>query len=610
MNFSLKNVGKRQNRLAEHKAAEARKRAREDERMNELLRDGFGELDAAGDGVTFVRGGVTTHGETSTVEDAALRVGDVYEPKDLTSKKTRVGRALEATPPASVKDGDDAREEGRRGEGKRKVRALDTMLEEFAARDAARRARADDAGEKPATGYRPAVAGGSAPSTNIRVTPLPPEVTESDVADAFDMYGPIASVKIWLPRDGTSTQNSGYVCFMSRTSAERAVAEMHDSQLFGSVIDVEISKPLRLPLCHAWPLDVDSVEAERVLNSVVVDVLHERVVPALAATDETSHMPDVVVTIPEDESLRRRIDIVATYVVEDGREFEEALKTRERDNPEFEFLFDATSEARAYYVWRVFAFAQGDGLASWRETPFIMSVDGPRWVPPPAPKDKPEINKLLRASKASTKLIAKDRELLMDILRRLTVKREDIQDAMEFAVERSECSADVVDVITASLLVDDTPRRLKIARLYVVSDLLHNCGAPVKGVQSYRSHFIRTLPYVFAHLENYLSSLASKNAREAFKRDVQSVLAAWKSWSMFADEFIQGLEYTFLCGDVRELTLTRADAERIKRKLADVPDEACRAECRARGLVSDDDDDYRARLERLEQSLVYHGANA
>ena len=606
MKFSLKNVSKRQNRLAEHKAAEARKRALEDERMNELLRDGFGELEAADDGVTFVRGGVTTQMDESTAGDAALRVGDVYKPKNLTSEKKRVREEALAETPASVKDVDEC-EEARRGEGKRKVRALDMMLEEFAARDAARRARADDATETPALGYQPAVTVGSA-STNIRVTPLPPEVTESDVAHAFDIYGPIASVKIWLPRDGTSTQNSGYVCFMSRTSAERAVAEMHDGQLFGSVIDVEISKPLRLPFCHAWPLDVDSVEAERVLNSVVVDVLRERVIPALPATDETSHMPDVVVTIPEDESLRRRIDIVATYVAEDGREFEEVLKTRERDNPEFEFLFDATSNAHAYYIWRVFAFAQGDGLASWRESPFVMSVDGPRWVPPPAPKDNPEINKLLRTSKASTKLIAKDRELLMDILRHLTVKREDIQDAMEFAVERSECSADVVDVITASLLGDDTPRRLKIARLYVVSDLLHNCGAPVKGVQSYRSHFIRTLPYVFAHLEKYLSSLASKNAREAFKRDVQSVLAAWKSWSMFADEFIQGLEYTFLCGDVRELTLTRADAECIKRKLADLPDEACRAECRARGLVSEDDD-YRARLERLEQSLVYHGAN-
>ena len=211
-------------------------------------------------------------------------------------------------------------------------------------------------------------------------------------------------------------------------------------------------------------------------------------------------------------------------------------------------MFDAASKEGTYYTWRVFSFAQGDGVSSWRVEPFVMVYDGPRWIPPPLPETRArdDVAVAPQSSKRAVKLSAADRDALVEILRHVTVTRDDVRDAMEFAIERAECAADVVDVVTASLLNLDTPKAAKLARLYVVSDLLHNCSAPVRGVQAYRGQFIRTLPQIFEHLERYVAAMTSASSRDAFARDILAVLAAWDDWCLFADDFARDLKRSFL----------------------------------------------------------------
>jgi len=367
----------------------------------------------------------------------------------------------------------------------------------------------------------------------------------------FEMYGPIASVKVWRPRDGAhETSTGGYVCFMSRTSAERAMMQLHDTMCFGNVVTVEISKPLRVPQHALWPRVSDASDAAELLACSNADAVHEDEPVAPPATDETSIEPDVVVCVPDDEEVRRRIDITAAYVAEDGEPFERELKRRESSNEEFRFLFDAASKEGTYYTWRVFSFAQGDGVSYWRVEPFVMVYDGPRWIPPPLPETRArdDVAVAPQSSKRAVKLSAADRDALVEILRHATVTRDDVRDAMEFAIERAECAADVVDVVTASLLNLDTPKAAKLARLYVVSDLLHNCSAPVRGVQAYRGQFIRTLPQIFEHLERYVAAMTSASSRDAFARDVLAVLTAWDDWCLFADDFARDLKRSFLGG--------------------------------------------------------------
>jgi hypothetical protein len=46
--------------------------------------------------------------------------------------------------------------------------------------------------------------------------------------------------------------------------------------------------------------------------------------------------------------------------------------------------------------------------------------------------------------------------------------------AMEFALKRAEAADEIAEVIIRSLMVDGTPVPRKLARLHLVSDILHN----------------------------------------------------------------------------------------------------------------------------------------
>lgn len=45
----------------------------------------------------------------------------------------------------------------------------------------------------------------------------------------------------------------------------------------------------------------------------------------------------------------------------------------------------------------------------------------------------------------------------------------------------------IVEMLKRSLLVVSTPPPLKVARLYLLSDILHNSGSSVKNASTYRS---------------------------------------------------------------------------------------------------------------------------
>ena len=72
--------------------------------------------------------------------------------------------------------------------------------------------------------------------------------------------------------------------------------------------------------------------------------------------------------------------------------------------------------------------------------------------------------------------------------------------AMGKALDFADASEEVVDLLCESMLVDATPINVKIARLYLLSDILHNSSAPVRNASSYRMHIQKSLPKIFEHL--------------------------------------------------------------------------------------------------------------
>jgi hypothetical protein len=53
--------------------------------------------------------------------------------------------------------------------------------------------------------------------------------------------------------------------------------------------------------------------------------------------------------------------------------------------------------------------------------------------------------------------------------------------AMVFALENADAAADVVEVLEEALTLPETSPATKLARLFLVNDILHNSTAPVRN---------------------------------------------------------------------------------------------------------------------------------
>lgn len=73
-----------------------------------------------------------------------------------------------------------------------------------------------------------------------------------------------------------------------------------------------------------------------------------------------------------------------------------------------------------------------------------------------------------------------------DLIRHLTPERSKIGDAMIFCIEHADAADEICECIAESIESAETVVSKKIARLYLVSDILHNCGVKVQNASFFR----------------------------------------------------------------------------------------------------------------------------
>lgn len=78
------------------------------------------------------------------------------------------------------------------------------------------------------------------------------------------------------------------------------------------------------------------------------------------------------------------------------------------------------------------------------------------------------------------------RDRLEDLIRNLSLEKRKIGEAMVFCIEHSEAADEIAECIFESLSNISTVISKKIARLYLVSDILHNCGVKINNASYYR----------------------------------------------------------------------------------------------------------------------------
>lgn len=72
-------------------------------------------------------------------------------------------------------------------------------------------------------------------------------------------------------------------------------------------------------------------------------------------------------------------------------------------------------------------------------------------------------------------------------------------------------------MLTESLTLKETPIPTKVARLMLVSDVLHNSSAPVKNASAYRTKFEATLPDIMESFNDLFRSITGRITAEALK---------------------------------------------------------------------------------------------
>lgn len=410
---------------------------------------------------------------------------------------------------------------------------------------------------------------GDPQTTNLYVGNLAPQVDENFLLRTFGRFGPIASVKIMWPRtdeERRRQRNCGFVAFMNRGDAQAAKDEMQGVILFEYEVRIGWGKAVALP-AQALPAPPPGQMAVRSKEGATAKVAWSGpgappAPPISSATAEvvvTPNVPDIHVVPPEDDHLRHVIDTLALFVLDDGCAFEQAIMERGRNHPLFKFLFDLGSKDHTYYVWRLYSFAQGDTLQRWRTEPFIMITGSGRWIPPPLPQQatvgSPEHDKASGTTFAAGRgrrvdqeraLTDSQRDEFEDMLRALTLERNLIRDAMGFALDNAEAAGEVVEVLTESLTLKETVIPTKVARLMLVSDILHNSSAPVKNASAYRTKFEASLPDIMESFNELYRGITGRITAEALKERVLKVLQVWSDWFLFSDAYVNGLRATFL----------------------------------------------------------------
>jgi U2-associated protein SR140 len=582
------------------KAEEELKRKRHAEEAAKLY-DEFAasfEADKKPRGMNFVSAGTQAAGSRPGEEVADDGRREAYVPPNappaVAEASEAIARTLETASTSTPMGTGSMKPSGGGKAGK--PRAIDALMGEMIAKQQERERARREGHDVDAGDHRRARGDGDDTSTNLFVGNLPRDVDEDVVKRAFAKYGPIGSVKIMWPREDEDvrlrTQLSGFVAFMTRSSAERAREEMDGAILGRHDLRVSWGKAVPLPEKPVWPLATREEIRPGEGNFSAAERLRASMRPPAGDAARVLATPgaaDLVVRYPGDDRITALIDALARYVAEDGYLFEKAVMERERENEDFSFLFDVTKPERAYYRWRVFSLSQGDSLARWRVEPFAMVAGGPRWVPPDPAKRPDASQASATIGKGSrvfdeTRLTPSEAEAFRGLLETLSLERRDIERGMLFALDRAEAADDVAELLVDALAASETAVAAKTARLFLVSDILHNCGAPVRNASAYRGAFQARLPRAFESLRSTLRGMTSRIAREAFKKRVGSVLAAWSDWYLFQSEFLRGLEASFL---LEAPDVTAEELNAVRREIDAMDAEARERACRAKGLVAD-----------------------
>ncbi|XP_040283986.1 U2 snRNP-associated SURP motif-containing protein isoform X1 [Bufo bufo] len=408
---------------------------------------------------------------------------------------------------------------------------------------------------------------GDPSTTNLYLGNINPQMNEEMLCQEFGRFGPLASVKIMWPRtdeERARERNCGFVAFMNRRDAERALKNLNGKMVMSFEMKLGWGKAVPIPphpiyippsmMEHTLPpppsgLPFNAQPRERLKNP------NSPLLPPPKNKEDfekTLSQAIVKVVIPTERNLLALIHRMIEFVVREGPMFEAMIMNREINNPMFRFLFENQTPAHVYYRWKLYSILQGDAPIKWKTEDFRMFKNGSFWRPPPL---NPYLHGMAEEQEAETlveepikkgSLKEEQRDKLEEVLRGLTPRKNDIGEAMMFCLNHAEAAEEIVDCIAESLSILKTPLPKKIARLYLVSDVLYNSSAKVANASYYRKYFETKLCQIFADLNAAYRAIQGHLQSENFKQRVMACFRAWEDWTIYPEPYLIKLQNIFL----------------------------------------------------------------
>ncbi|PKU45733.1 u2 snrnp-associated surp motif-containing hypothetical protein [Limosa lapponica baueri] len=307
---------------------------------------------------------------------------------------------------------------------------------------------------------------GDPSTTNLYLGNINPQMNEEMLCQEFGRFGPLASVKIMWPRtdeERARERNCGFVAFMNRRDAERALKNLNGKMIMSFEMKLGWGKAVPIP---PHPIYIPPSMMEHTL-------------------------PPPPSGLPFNAQPRERLK-----------------------NPNAPMLPPPKNKED---------FEKGDAPTKWRTEDFRMFKNGSFWRPPPlnpylhGMSEEQETEAFVEEPNKKGALKEEQRDKLEEILRGLTPRKNDIGDAMVFCLNNAEAAEEIVDCITESLSILKTPLPKKIARLYLVSDVLYNSSAKVANASYYRKFFETKLCQIFSDLNATYRTIQGHLQSENFK---------------------------------------------------------------------------------------------
>uniref|UniRef100_A0A673N711 Zgc:163098 n=1 Tax=Sinocyclocheilus rhinocerous TaxID=307959 RepID=A0A673N711_9TELE len=188
-------------------------------------------------------------------------------------------------------------------------------------------------------------------TTNLYIGCINPKMTEEMLCKEFGKYGPLASVKIMWPRteeERTRVTNRGFVAFMTRKDAERALAALVGKTVMGFEMKLGWGKAVRIPPQPLYtPIGVLKTTAPPPpsglpFNAQPRDRFRNDFTKPCSRSQEDIYktLSEAVVTvvIPTERNLLGLIHRMIEFVVREGPMFEAIIMSREKNNPDFRYV--------------------------------------------------------------------------------------------------------------------------------------------------------------------------------------------------------------------------------------------------------------------------------